>query len=94
METLLIQVTNQKALGLLHELEELNLIKVIKEDNNLDAKLSERFSGKLNLSDDEYNQFQKYIQDHTGWTNAYTSVENTNYHFEIDSGHFKKALDM
>jgi hypothetical protein len=63
METLLIQVTNQKALGLLHELEELNLIKVIKEENNSEAKLSERFSGKLNLSDDEYNQFQKYIQD-------------------------------
>ena len=63
METLLIQVTNQKALGLLHELEELNLIKVIKEDISLDTKLSERFSGKLNLSEDEYNQFQKYIQD-------------------------------
>ena len=27
MDTLLIQVTNQKALGLLHELEELHLIK-------------------------------------------------------------------
>jgi hypothetical protein len=31
MDTLLIQVTNKKALGLLHELEELHLIKVLNE---------------------------------------------------------------
>ena len=31
--TFLIQVTNQKALRLLHELEELDLIKVLKEDS-------------------------------------------------------------
>jgi hypothetical protein len=30
--TMLIQVTNQKAIGLLHELEELRLIKVLKEN--------------------------------------------------------------
>lgn len=30
--TMLIQVTNQKAVGLLHELEELRLIKVLKEN--------------------------------------------------------------
>lgn len=29
---MLIQVTNQKAIGLLHELEELHLIKVLKEN--------------------------------------------------------------
>ena len=31
MDTILIQITNQKAMGLLHELEELHLIKVLKE---------------------------------------------------------------
>ncbi len=30
--TILIQLTNQKAAGLLHEMEELNLIKVLKEN--------------------------------------------------------------
>lgn len=29
MDTMLIQLTNQKAAGLLHELEQLNLIKVL-----------------------------------------------------------------
>lgn len=44
--TMLIQVTNQKAVGLLRELQELNLIKVLKE--NLDpvkTKLSEKYKG-------------------------------------------------
>lgn len=44
--TLLIQLTNQKALGLLHELQELNLIKVLK-DNYAPAKpkLSDKYKG-------------------------------------------------
>ncbi len=44
--TMLIQVTNQKAIGLLHELEELRLIKVLKE--NLapgKTKLSVKYKG-------------------------------------------------
>lgn len=46
--TMLIQVTNEKALGLIHELEELNLIKVLKE-NILPGKtrLSEKYKGLL-----------------------------------------------
>jgi hypothetical protein len=44
--TLLIQVTNQKALNLLHELEELNLIKVLKENlSPATSKLSEKYKG-------------------------------------------------
>ena len=44
--TMLIQVTNQKALGLLHELEELQLIKVLNE-NFVPAKikLSDKYKG-------------------------------------------------
>ncbi len=34
MDTLLIQVTNQKARGLIHELEELQLIKILEETLN------------------------------------------------------------
>lgn len=44
--TMLIQVTNQKAIRLLHELEELHLIKVLKE-NLVPAKtkLSDKYKG-------------------------------------------------
>jgi hypothetical protein len=44
--TLLIQVTNQKALRLLHELEELDLIKVLKEElPAAKTKLSDKYKG-------------------------------------------------
>ncbi len=44
--TMLIQITNQKAVGLLHELEELDLIKVLKS-NFVPAKqkLSDKYKG-------------------------------------------------
>ena len=61
METLLIQVTNQKALGLLHELEELNLIKVIKEDNTLvKTKLSDKYKGSI--TKDQGQELNEHIQ--------------------------------
>lgn len=40
------------------------------------------------------NVFSKFIEDHAGSTNAYTSNENTNYHFEVATTHFKEALDI
>lgn len=56
--TILIQVINQKALRLLHELEELDLIKVLKENVATGkTKLSDKYKGILskeqgqNLSD-------------------------------------------
>jgi hypothetical protein len=46
--TMLIQVTNQKAVGLLHELEELNLIKVLQENlPRTKQKLSEKYRGSI-----------------------------------------------
>ncbi len=44
--TMLIQITNQKAVGLIHELEELDLIKVLKP-NFVPAKqkLSDKYKG-------------------------------------------------
>ncbi len=47
METMLIEITNQKATGLLRELEELNLIKVLKKEVKKEVKLSEKYAGKL-----------------------------------------------
>ncbi len=44
--TMLIQVTNQKAVGLLHELQELHLIKVLKENIvPVKQKLSDKYKG-------------------------------------------------
>ncbi|HVT63149.1 MAG TPA: hypothetical protein VHD33_06675 [Legionellaceae bacterium] len=48
MNTLLIQLTNQKALKLLHELEELHLIRLIKENVPPGSpKLSEKYKGAI-----------------------------------------------
>lgn len=46
MDTLLIQVTNHEAHNLLHELEKLHLIRVLKKENT-SQKLSDKFAGKL-----------------------------------------------
>jgi hypothetical protein len=61
MDTMLIQLTNQKAIGLLHEMEELHLIKVLEENPQSKQKLSEKFAGSLNLTDQQYNDFQQYL---------------------------------
>jgi hypothetical protein len=47
MDTMLIELTNKKAAALLHELEELHLIKVLKENKvaNSSNKLSEKYKG-------------------------------------------------
>jgi len=50
--TMLIQLTNQKAAGLLHELEELHLIKVLKENYKpAQFKLSEKYKGMISKED-------------------------------------------
>jgi len=51
-KTLIIQVINQKALKLLHELEELDLIKVMGENITLPpTKLSEKYKGVFSKDD-------------------------------------------
>jgi len=47
MEILTIQITNQKALKLLMDLEELSLIKVLKKIEQPQQKLSDKYAGKL-----------------------------------------------
>jgi hypothetical protein len=47
MDTLIIQLTNQKAYKLLLELEDLHLIKVLKKNIHSKQKLSEKYAGKL-----------------------------------------------
>ena len=49
MDTMLIEITNQKAAGLLNELAELNFIKIFHRENREPAKtkLSEKYRGFL-----------------------------------------------
>ncbi|MBY0426172.1 MAG: hypothetical protein K2Q22_11085 [Cytophagales bacterium] len=50
--TVLIQLTNQKALDLLHQLEDLNLIKVIEENiNPAKTNLSQKYRGVFSAED-------------------------------------------
>ncbi len=52
MSTLLIEITNQKAIGLLHELEELHLIRVLKNNVRLPkSKLSDKYRGVFTKED-------------------------------------------
>ncbi|CAH2063830.1 unnamed protein product [Thlaspi arvense] len=41
----------------------------------------------------EEDSYSKYIAEHGGSTNAYTSSEDTNYHFDINTDSFDEALD-
>ncbi len=61
MDTMLIQLTNQKAAGLLHELEALHLIKVL-EENIAPAKprLSDKYKGIL--TKEEGKKLNKHIE--------------------------------
>jgi hypothetical protein len=67
--TLLIQVTNQKALRLLHELEELDLIKVLKEDSPTSkTNLSGKYKGIISKEQRQsLNQHIKQMRNE--WSN-------------------------
>jgi hypothetical protein len=59
--TILIQLTNRKALGILHELEELKLIKVLKDNiEPTRVKLSEKYKGFI--SKEEGKQLNNHIK--------------------------------
>jgi len=48
MDTMMIELTNQKATGLLHELEGLNLIKILRGNYEpVRTKLSDKYRGFL-----------------------------------------------
>jgi hypothetical protein len=57
--TILIQVTNPKAFRLLQELEELNLIKLVKENiTPVTTKLSDKYKGVF--SEEDAKSFDKH----------------------------------
>lgn len=61
METVLIQINNNKAYRLLEDLEDLHLIKVLKKSVQPQQKLSEKYAGKLpsNVADELQNYVAK-----------------------------------
>ena len=68
METIVVQITNNKALKLLQELEELHLIKLLKRNADTSQKLSEKYAGKL--PSDVADELQNYItQSRNEWNN-------------------------
>lgn len=61
MDTMLIQLTNQKAAGLLHELEELHLIKVLNKNiAEVKPKLSDKYKGIF--TKEEGQKLNEHIQ--------------------------------
>jgi len=69
MDTMLIELTNQKATGLLHELESLNLIKILRGNvEPVKIKLSDKYKGFL--SREEGQQLNDHIsQMRNEWNN-------------------------
>ena len=39
------------------------------------------------------NEYSEYMQNHGGYNNAYTSLTDTNYHFECSNPGFEEGLD-
>ena len=63
---LTVNVINNEALQLLHNMETLNLIKVrmpvVVKKARKTQRLSDRFAGALQLTDEQYADFQSSIQ--------------------------------
>ncbi len=58
MEIILLQINNDKAYKLIEDLEALHIVKVLEKNIQPKEKLSARFAGTLNLSDEDYTNFQ------------------------------------
>jgi hypothetical protein len=59
METVLVQINNNKAYKLLEDLEDLHIIKVLKKSIQPKQKLSEKYAGKL--PSDVAEELQNYV---------------------------------
>ena len=71
METILIQLTNRKAIGLLHEMEALDLIKILEDAVPYKENLFEKYEGKLPLNVAE--DLQDYVtQSRNEWNDRDT----------------------
>jgi hypothetical protein len=60
MNTILVQLINPKAIGILRELEELHLIKILKENVPAETKLSDKYKGVF--SKEDAKRFDQHTQ--------------------------------
>ncbi len=68
METVLVQINNNKAYRLLEDLEDLHIIKVLKKSIDPQQKLSKKYAGKL--PSDVADELQNYVdQSRNEWDN-------------------------
>jgi len=68
METVLVQINDDKAYKLLENLEELHIITLLKKDTQPTQKLSEKYAGKL--PSDIADELQAYVtQSRNEWNN-------------------------
>lgn len=68
METVLLQINNDKAYKLIEDLEALDIVKVLKKNSLPKESLSARFAGALHLTDEEYNGIQNaLVQSRNEW---------------------------
>lgn len=69
METVLVQINNQKAYRLLEDLEDLNILKVLEKSIQPQQKLSEKYKGVFSEADaksfDEHTQTMRKEWDNT-----------------------------
>lgn len=68
METVLIEINNDKAYRLLEDLEDLHIIKIIKKNIHPQQKLSEKYAGKLPA--EVADELQNYVtKSRNEWNN-------------------------
>ena len=68
METVLIQINNQKAYRLLEDLEDLQIIKVLEKSSQQEQKLSDKYAGKIPT--DVADELQNYVSESRNeWNN-------------------------
>ncbi len=66
MDTYLIELTDNNAYKLLQDLEDLKIIKVLRKEMNTkqpDKSRTAKFRGVLELSDEQYLDFQKHAKE-------------------------------
>ncbi|RRN76566.1 hypothetical protein EIM50_24035 [Pseudoxanthomonas sp. SGD-10] len=65
MQTVLLEIKNDKAYQLLKDLEDLKIIKVLNRATKTDKQLplSEQFAGSLKLSEEDYDRFQQHLNE-------------------------------
>lgn len=63
MQTVVLEIKNDKAYQLLKDLEDLKIIKVLNRATKTDKQLplSEQFAGSLKLSEEDYDRFQQHL---------------------------------